>query len=68
MTAALLTPRPSTLDRDAFVSRFGDIYEHSPWVAELTWDAGLGAEQDTPDGLADAMGQVLDSAPAERQL
>lgn len=68
MTATLLTPRPSTLDRDAFVSRFGDIYEHSPWVAELAWDAGLGAEQDTPDGLADAMGRVLDSAPAERQL
>nr|WP_297457746.1 2-oxo-4-hydroxy-4-carboxy-5-ureidoimidazoline decarboxylase [uncultured Halomonas sp.] len=63
-----LNPRPSTLTRDAFVSRYGDIYEHSPWVAELSWDAGLGAEQDTPDGLADVMSGVLASAPAERQL
>lgn len=68
MAAALLTPRPSTLDRDTFVARFGDIYEHSPWVAELTWDAGLGADQDAPDGLADAMSQCLVNASTERQL
>lgn len=68
MTAATLTPRPSNLDREGFVARYGDIYEHSPWVAELSWDAGLGTEQDTPDGLADAMSQVLANAPAERQL
>ncbi len=68
MTTPVLDPRPSTLDRDAFVNRYGDIYEHSPWVAELSWEAGLTADQDTPDGLADAMSRVLESAPAERQL
>ena len=30
----------STLDRTAFVARFGGIYEHSPWVAEQTVDRG----------------------------
>ena len=29
------------LDRAAFVTRFGGVYEHSPWVAERAHDAGL---------------------------
>ncbi|PAU77416.1 2-oxo-4-hydroxy-4-carboxy-5-ureidoimidazoline decarboxylase [Halomonas salipaludis] len=68
MSITLLTPRPSQLDRDAFVASFGDIYEHSPWVAELAWEAGLSDAQDSPAGLAAAMGEVLRSASAERQL
>lgn len=68
MSAALLDPRPSTLGRDAFVSHYGDVYEHSPWIAGLAWDNGLGAGQDTPEGLATAMAAVLDAAPVERQL
>ncbi|MDX5377944.1 MAG: 2-oxo-4-hydroxy-4-carboxy-5-ureidoimidazoline decarboxylase [Halomonas sp.] len=63
-----LTPRPSTLDRNDFVTSFGDIYEHSPWVAELTWERGLTNQHDTPSGLADAMGTTLRSATPERQL
>ncbi|WP_104204732.1 2-oxo-4-hydroxy-4-carboxy-5-ureidoimidazoline decarboxylase [Billgrantia saliphila] len=63
-----LDPRPSELDRNAFVARFGDIYEHSPWVAELTWERGLTSEHDTPAGLAEAMGQTLREATPERQL
>ena len=68
MSHPTLTPRPSQLDRDAFVASYGDIYEHSPWVAELAWEAGLDAEQDSPAGLAAAMGEVLSRASAERQL
>ncbi|MDN3521665.1 2-oxo-4-hydroxy-4-carboxy-5-ureidoimidazoline decarboxylase [Halomonas ramblicola] len=68
MTDTLLTPRPSQLDKPAFVAAYGDIYEHSPWVAELTWEQGLDAHHDQPAALAEAMGEVLASAPAERQL
>ncbi len=68
MSAPLLNPRPSTQGRDAFISRYGDVYEHSPWIAEAAWDNGLGAEQDTPEGLATAMAAILNAAPAERQL
>lgn len=68
MTDATLAPRPSALDRDAFVKQYGDIYEHSSWVAEQAWDKGFDEEQDTPQGLADAMNKILASAPAERQL
>jgi OHCU decarboxylase len=25
-------------DRQAFIARFGGVFEHSPWVAERTWD------------------------------
>ncbi|MGM0700946.1 MAG: 2-oxo-4-hydroxy-4-carboxy-5-ureidoimidazoline decarboxylase [Pseudomonadota bacterium] len=68
MNDLTLTPRPSTLDRDAFISHFGDIYEHSPWVAAETWERGLTTAEDTPAGLAEAMGHTLRTAPAERQL
>ncbi|AMD00906.1 MULTISPECIES: 2-oxo-4-hydroxy-4-carboxy-5-ureidoimidazoline decarboxylase [Halomonas] len=68
MSDKTLEPRPSTLDRQAFVAQYGDIYEHSPWVADLTWQQGLGDEQDTPSGLAEAMGRTLREASAEKQL
>ncbi|PMR73307.1 2-oxo-4-hydroxy-4-carboxy-5-ureidoimidazoline decarboxylase [Billgrantia endophytica] len=68
MSNQTLNPRPSTLGREAFVVQYGDIYEHSPWVADLTWQRGLGNEQDTPPGLAEAMGQTLRDATPEQQL
>ena len=68
MTDKTLTPRPSQLDKAAFVSGYGDIYEHSPWVAELAWERGLEALHDHPEALAGRMGEVLSSASPERQL
>ena len=68
MSDKTLTPRPSTLGREAFVNQYGDIYEHSPWVAEIAWDQGLNEAQDTPAGLADVLGAVLNAADPERQL
>lgn len=68
MSDTPLSPRPSQLDRQAFVTHYGDIYEHSPWVAELAWENGLTPSQDTPEGLADAMGRVLGQASPEDQL
>ncbi|MEQ6888936.1 2-oxo-4-hydroxy-4-carboxy-5-ureidoimidazoline decarboxylase [Halomonas sp. CS7] len=68
MSDNTLSPRPSELDQARFIEQYGEIYEHSPWVAELAWQQGLGSEQDTPQGLAEAMGRVLASASPERQL
>ncbi|MBJ7578819.1 allantoinase PuuE [Devosia sp. MC532] len=42
---------PSTLDRDDFISRYGSIFEHSPWIAERAWDGELGPVNDTAQGL-----------------
>lgn len=53
------------LDRDAFVSRFGALYEHSPWVAEGAW-------RERPFGsfaeLHEAFVRAMYDAPRERQL
>ncbi|TRW95743.1 allantoinase PuuE [Paracoccus sp. M683] len=59
--------RPSALDRDAFVARFGGIYEHSPFIAERVWDGEMGAVHDCAEGLAARMAQVFRaSSDAER--
>ncbi|MAM59551.1 MAG: OHCU decarboxylase [Salinicola sp.] len=68
MTTVLLTPRPSQLARDAFIDRYGDIYEHSPWIAAQAWEQGLDAAQDTPAGLAERLRKQVDAASAEAQL
>ncbi len=61
-------PRPSRMTRDAFVARFGGVFEHSPWVAEAAWDAGFGPEQDAVVGLHAAMVRAMRAARPERQL
>ncbi len=41
----------ATLDKQAFVARFGGVFEHSPWIAEATYDTGLPAEIDSAETL-----------------
>ncbi|MDR5899233.1 2-oxo-4-hydroxy-4-carboxy-5-ureidoimidazoline decarboxylase [Halomonas vilamensis] len=67
-TNALLSPRPSELGREAFVTHYGDIFEHSSWVADAAWHAGLTATHDTPDALAEHMGEQLKQAAPEQQI
>ncbi len=45
----------SILNKDEFVSAYGGVFEHSPWIAELAYDQGLGIANDTADGLHFAM-------------
>lgn len=47
--------RPSILGRTLFVERFGEVYEHSRWVAEAAYDSSLGLEADSAEGLANAL-------------
>lgn len=56
--------RPSALSREAFVARFGPVYEASPWVAEGVWPN----PPDDLEGLAAAMAAVVDAAPREARL
>jgi OHCU decarboxylase len=51
--------KPSRMNRTLFVERFGAIYEHSPWVAEAAYDAGLSADADSAAGLAAAMKRAM---------
>lgn len=57
---------PSSLDRASFITRFGSVYAHNPWVAAEVFDGG--AVPDTVSGLADALRAVVDAAPVSAQL
>ncbi len=57
---------PERLAHDAFITRFGDIYEHSSWVAEAVFDES-GVSSDLSQ-LAQAMAAVVDGASGERKL
>jgi 2-oxo-4-hydroxy-4-carboxy-5-ureidoimidazoline decarboxylase len=55
----------NTLSRDDFVARLGAVYEHSPWVAELAWEA---RPFDSLDALARAMHTAVETASSAEQL
>jgi len=71
---------PSLVDlngtnRAAFVAALGHLFEHSPWVAEVTWSKRLGlhSEGDTgpftsAEALHAALCVTMRTAPKSRQL
>lgn len=59
---------PSQMSREVFVTTFGGIFEHSAWVAEETWDAGLDGKADQAADLHARMCAVLRTASHDRQL
>ncbi len=63
-----LTPPPSACRLETFVEHYGDVYEHSPWVAEAAWKKGLTEAHNSPDALADLMGLMLQQAEPEQQI
>ena len=50
---------PRSLERADFIARFGPVFEHSPWITEAAWDAGLPADAATAEGLHRALCAVL---------
>ncbi|MEL7310809.1 MAG: 2-oxo-4-hydroxy-4-carboxy-5-ureidoimidazoline decarboxylase [Pseudomonadota bacterium] len=58
---------PSDMSRSEFVECFGGIYEHSAWVAEALFEAGVERHHDDLEGLANAMASIVDDAGRERQ-
>jgi OHCU decarboxylase len=57
--------RVNELDREGFVSRYGSLFEHSPWVAEEAW-------RSRPFGSVEEMWRAFEDAmyatSRERQL
>jgi OHCU decarboxylase len=53
------------LGREAFVERFGPLFEHSPWVAAGVWSDRPFADADE---LFEALRSAMYSAPRDRQL
>lgn len=54
------------LDREAFVARYGGVFEHSPWLAEAAFDAGPPAE--TAGAVHAAMVAALQAADEGAKL
>ncbi len=59
---------PAALTREAFVEHFGGVYEHSPWVADRTWQTGVDAGHSFIATLAAAMTETLDKANDDEKL
>ena len=64
----LASGTPTLLDRDAFVARFGGVFEHSAWIAERAWELELGPAHDTAVGLHNALARMFRSASEEERL
>ncbi len=64
----LLSPAPSQCSLEMLIHHYGDVYEHSPWVAEAAWQHGLTKAHDTPEALAELMGSMLQQASSEQQI
>lgn len=54
------------MDTHDFISLYGSIYEHSPWVAECVASEAAGIID--ADEIADLMAECVDNASPERQL
>ncbi len=59
---------PSRLDRAQFLQIQGRVYEHSLWIAEALWAAGLKPEHDDIDVLHHDLAAIVDAAPRDKQL
>jgi 2-oxo-4-hydroxy-4-carboxy-5-ureidoimidazoline decarboxylase len=53
------------MSRADFVARFGGVFEHSPWIAEAAYDAGL---PETAEALHEALCAALAGADEAHKL
>jgi OHCU decarboxylase len=60
--------KPSRMPRGIFIERFGDIYEHTPIIAETAHRAGLTTANDTADGLHAAMVKAMRALKDDQKL
>jgi 2-oxo-4-hydroxy-4-carboxy-5-ureidoimidazoline decarboxylase len=65
MTRAIGIEAVNAMDRAAFVAHFGGVYENSPWVADVAWDARPFGDR---AALADVLMRVVLGADRQRQL
>lgn len=59
---------PTRMAKALFVERFGKVFEHSPWVAETTFDMGLGTSANTAEGLHADMLRAMRTGTHDQKL
>ncbi|MBL4928924.1 allantoinase PuuE [Fuscibacter oryzae] len=60
--------RPSQMTEARFVTRFGSIFEHSPFIAERAYQLELGPAHDCAAGLHNALARMFRSATPDERL
>ncbi|TLP67317.1 allantoinase PuuE [Parasedimentitalea maritima] len=60
--------RPSQMERETFVGKYGSIFEHSAWIADRAFDLELGPAHDTAGGLHNALSRMFRSASEDERL
>ena len=60
--------RPSQMDLPTFVTRFGGVFEHSPWIAERAHGLELGPAHDCAAGVHNALARMFRSATPEERM
>ncbi|GBR13400.1 2-oxo-4-hydroxy-4-carboxy-5-ureidoimidazoline decarboxylase [Asaia spathodeae] len=51
-------------NRENFVARFGDLYEHSPWIVDAAWPQ---APFDSAQAFIEATSRIVREASSDRQ-
>lgn len=60
--------RPSQMSKERFVSLYGSIFEHSPWIAERAFDLELGPAHDSAAGVHNALSRAFRTASEDERL
>jgi len=58
----------SNMGKAEFVAAFGDIFEHSTWIANQVWDSGLNANHDSAAGLHSAFADAIHAADRQQKI
>ncbi len=56
------------MSRESFIAKFGDVYEHSPWIAGKIYDEGLDERHEVPGYLHEAFRSVIAQAGKVPQM
>ena len=62
------TTPPDSLEQADFMTQFGGIYEHSPWVAATIWSQGVGRDDRQLAHFAQRMQAIVDAAGHDSQM
>ena len=68
MASMLFQISPDSLERAGFMTEFGGIYEHSPWVAEAMLAGGIGPEDKAVSHFATRMAAIVDAADEDAKM
>lgn len=61
-------PRPSQMEKDAFVAAYGGIFEHSPWITDRAHALELGPAHDCAAGVHNALCRIFRTASHDERL